>query len=340
MELYFKETNYQIAGREIKLIKEDEQNKPEIGLQKVRKMVESDKVDILAGIGASPVGYAVRDYVNAKKIPFIIANAGAADLTRTKGSPYIFIASFSNGQYIYPLGPYAVKKLGIKKIVVIAPDYAAGHEKATEFMQTFKKAGGQVIQELYPKLGTNDFAPYLGQIKEADGVWAFFAGSDANAFVKQYKEFGLKDKYPLIGDGSMVDEAFLQDEAEAALGVITSLLYAPTLNTQINKNFLARYKAKYGKAPGAFSEQGYVAAKVIGEALKATKGNTSDKKKLLAAIKAVKFEAPQGPFRFSQYQNVIFNTYIREVKKVNGEYQNIVIDTIKDTADLWNPKKK
>ena len=329
MEIYFKEINYTIEGRKIQLIKEDEQNKAEVGLQKVRKMVESDKVDIIAGVGASPVGYAIRDYIHAKKVPLIIANAGAHDLTRSKGSPYIFRASFANGQYVYPLGPYAVKKLGIKTAVVLAPDYAAGHEKANEFMLTFKKSGGQVVQQLY-----------LGQIQKADAVWAFFAGSDANAFVKQYKEFGLKDKYPLIGDSALVDEAFLQDEGDSALGVITSGLYTPTSTTAINKSFVARYKAAYGKGPGTFSNQGYVTAKVIGEALKATKGNTSDKKKLLAAIQKVKFEAPAGPFRFSKYQNVIFNTYIRTVKKVNGEYQNITIDTVKDTPDLWFPKAK
>ncbi len=341
MEMYFEEQGNKIEGREVQLIKEDTQLKPDVGLQKVRKLVESDQVDLLSGIVSSAVAYAVRDYVDVQKVPLIIACAGAYDLTRSKGSPYIFRTSMASGQYEYPMGPYAVNKLGYKKIVVIAADYAAGHEKMGEFEATLKEAGGTVVQKIWPKLGTNDFGPYLSQInKKADAVFAFFSGSDAIAFVKQYKEFGLKDKIPLIGSGDIVDEAFLKNEGVAALGIITSLQYSPALDTPENKDFVARFKAKYDEVPNVWAEQGYVAAKVIGEALKATKGDTADKEKLLAAIQAVQFEAPQGPFKFSEYRNVIFTTYIRKVEKVNGELQNTIIDSLPNTADRWDGQKK
>lgn len=336
MELYFEENGNKVGGRDVQIIKEDDQNKPDVGLQKIRKMVENDKVDFVTGIVASNVAYAVRDYLDAQKVPTIISNAGGYDLTRSKGSPYIYRVSFASGQYEYPMGDYLVNKLHMKNIVVIASDYAAGHEKMDVFEKAYKAAGGNVIQEIWPKLGTNDFSTYLSQIKKSDGVFAFFSGSDAVAFVKQYKEFGLNDKYPLTAAGDLVDESILKAEGDAALGVITSLHYAPTLNTPVNKDFVARYKAKFGEGPNQFAEQGYLTAKVIGEALKVTSGDTSDKQKLLAAIQAVQFEGPAGPFKFSQYRNIIFNTYVRKVEKINGELQNTVIDTFPNTADHWD----
>ncbi len=337
MQLYFAQNGNKIQGRSVVIIKEDDQSKPDVGLQKVRKMVESDKVDLLAGIVASPVAYAVRDYVTAKKVPLIIANATGYDLTRGKGSPYIFRSGASaSGQYEAMMAPYAYRTMHMKKVVVIAPDYAAGHEKIGEFITAFKKEGGQIIQEIWPKLGTNDFGPYLSQIKPSDGVFAFFAGSDAIAFVKQYKEFGLKDKYRLMSSGDMVGESFLKAQGDAALGIISALHYSPVLNNPVNKKFVAAYKAKYGEVPDSFAEQGYVAAQVIAEALKVTKGDTKDKAKLLKAIQNVKFDAPQGSFKFSKYRNVIHTTYIRKVTKAaNGELQNSVIATYPNTVDNY-----
>ena len=337
MELYFAQNGNKIQGRQVIIIKEDDQSKPDVALQKFRKMVESDKVDLLSGIVTSNVAYAVRNYVIAKKVPLIISNATAYGLTREKGSPYIFRSGASaSGQYEYMMGPFAYNQMKMRNVVVIAPDYAAGHEKIGEFEKAFKAAGGNIVQELWPKLGTTDYAPYLSQIQESDGVFAFFSGSEAIAFVKQYAEFGLKNKYRLIGSGDIVGESFLKAQGDAALEIISSLHYTPTLNNPVNKKFVAAYKAKYGEVPDQYAEQGYVAAQVIAEALKATKGNTSNRPQLLKAIQNVKFNAPQGPFKFSKYRNVIITTYIRKVTKVNGQLQNSVIATYPNTYDHYN----
>jgi branched-chain amino acid transport system substrate-binding protein len=338
MELYFGETGWKAAGREIQLIKEDTEMNGQVGLQKARRLIEGEKIDILTGVVSSTVAYAIRDYVVSNKTPFIISNAGASDLTREKKSEYIFRVSFSNGQYEYPMGEYAYNTLKYKKIVVMAPDYAAGHEKAVGFMDGFKAAGGEIVQEIYPKLGTADYGPYLAQVKEADAVFAHFSGSDSLSFVKQYEEFGLKSKIPLLSTGDMVEESFLQSEGDAAIGIISCLHYSAALDTPENRKFYDSYYKKYNKEPNMFAEQGYVTAKVAVEALNKVEGTTDDTGKLLAAIKAVQFTAPRGPFKFHQQtQNVIFNTYIRKVEKIDGRLVNKVIDTIPETADYKTP---
>lgn len=340
MELYLDEVGWQAAGKEIKLIREDTEMNGQVGLQKARRLVESERVDILTGVVSSTVAYAIRDYVVGNKTPFIISNAGATGLTREKGSRYIFRVSFANGQYEYPLGTYAYDKLKIRKAVVMAPDYAAGHEKADGFMDGFRAAGGEVVQEIYPKLGTTDFGPYLAQLKDADAVWAHFSGSDSIRFVKQYAEYGLKAKMPLLGSGDLLDESSLPSQGDAAVGVLTALHYSAVLNTPENKKFVNSYRAKYGEDPNMFAEQGYVAAIVIVEALEACRGDVKDTEKLLDCIRKVEFNAPRGPFRFEQAtQNVVFNTYIRRTEKRDGLLVNTVIETIPDVADRWTPQK-
>lgn len=339
-ELYLDEAGWKAAGREIKLFKEDTEMNGQVGLQKARRLVESEKVDILTGIVSSTVAYALRDYVVGNKIPLVIANAGATGLTREKASQYIFRVSFSNGQYEYPLGSYAYDRLKIRKVVVMAPDYAAGHEKADGFMDGFRAAGGEIIQEIYPKLGTTDFSPYLVQVKNADAVWAHFSGTDSIRFVKQYEEYGLKGKMPLLGSGDLLDESSLPSQGDAAVGVITALHYSAALETPENKKFVRDYTAKYREEPNMFAEQGYVAARVMAEALEASGGDTSDTGKLLSCIRKAQFTAPRGPFKFDPAtQNVIFNTYIRRTEKKDGKLVNTVIETIPDVADRWTPAK-
>ncbi len=339
-ELYLDQVGWQAAGREIRLLKKDTEMNGQVGLQKARRLVESDRADILTGIVSSTVAYALRDYVVSKEIPLILANAGAADLTREKGSPYIFRVSFANGQYEYPEGIYAYDKLNFRKIVVMAPDYAAGHEKANGFMAGFKAAGGEIVQEIYPGLGTSDYGPFLTRIKDADAVWAHFSGNDSIAFVKQYDEYGLKGTIPLLTSGDCVDESSLPAQGDAAVGIISALHYSAALDTRENREFVSAYTDKYGEEPNMFAEQGYVAAKLIVTALEAVNGDLTDTDRLMSEIKRVEFTAPRGPFKFDpRTQNVIFNTYIRRVEKKDGKIINSVIETIPDTSDQWTPAR-
>ena len=49
IELYLKQTGEQISNRPIQLIREDTESKPDVGLTKVRKLVERDRVNFIIG---------------------------------------------------------------------------------------------------------------------------------------------------------------------------------------------------------------------------------------------------------------------------------------------------
>jgi branched-chain amino acid transport system substrate-binding protein len=342
-KFYLDEIGNKVAGRQIIFIDEDTEGKPEVGLVKTKKLVEKDRVHILAGIISSGVAYAVRDYVTEKKMPLVITNAGATKLTQEQRSPFIFRTSFANGQQDRAGGWYAYAKLGARKVIMIGSDYAAGHEKGDGFKKTFKFMGGEVIEEIYPPLGTNDFAPYLAKIAnyvgKVDRTWAFFAGSDAIRFVNQYQEYGLKEKLKLFCEEGVTDEANLPSQKEAVLGVESYARYCIGYDSPENKRFVSEYRKKYRYDPGALSEGGYVGAKFIVKALEAVKGKIENQEAFLKALRSVKFEAPRGPVRFDQYQNVIFNTFIERVGKKDGKYNNVVVDIIPNVDQFWMPKK-
>ncbi len=335
MNLYFDQANNTAGGRKIEVTVEDETADAQVALQKIRKLVEQDKVDILTGIVATPVAYAARDYIHEGKHILVVSNAGGNDLTRARKSPYIFRASFSAWQNAYPSGEWMAKNVG-KKAFLMAADYAFGKESLAAFKENFLKNGGQVIGELYPPLGNTDYAPYLPQIQSAkpEFTYAFFAGSDAVAFTKQYDEFGLKKDIPLTGNGDVVEESNLPAEGRAALGVRSGLHWAWGIDTPENKKLLTDFKAKYNKEVDQFAVQGYDAGRVIVEAVSKTQGNTTDKEALVKALEGVKFQSPRGPFEFDPAtHNVVQNIYIREVKDVSGTLHNVVLETYKAVRD-------
>jgi branched-chain amino acid transport system substrate-binding protein len=185
-------------------------------------------------------------------------------------------------------------------------------------------------------MGTNDYAPYLSRIRsEVDAMFVFLFGSDAIRLIKQYREYGLKEKIPLLGK-DITDEMILNQIGDNAVGIITAQCYSTALDTPANKAFMLAYKKAYGREPTFYAENGYTGAKVIIEALRAVKGNVEDKTGFLKALREVKLdETPRGPIRFDTYQNVVCATYIRKVEKVGGQYQNTVIETIPNVSQFW-----
>ncbi|HEX7593348.1 MAG TPA: ABC transporter substrate-binding protein [Anaerolineae bacterium] len=320
MQLYFDSVNNIAGGRPITLIKEDEENDPQVSLTKTRKLIEQDKVDIFTGVISTTVVYALRDLLDSSKMISLISNAGGNDLTRKRKSPYIFRTSFSSWQVAYPLGPWVAQNVS-KKVMVVAADYGFGHESADAFKDSFTKAGGTILGELYPPFPSTDFGAFLPKIAAAkpEAIYAFFSGSDATNFVKQFADFGLSKDIKITGSGFLVEQDVLPAQGAAANGAYSTLHWALTLDNPENKKFVDDYKAKFNATADVFALQGFDTARVIVEALNAVKGDTSNKDNLLQAIRAVKFNSPRGPFVFDQTtQNVNQYIYYRQVRDTGG----------------------
>jgi branched-chain amino acid transport system substrate-binding protein len=340
-KLAFEEVNNEIAGRKVEVIVEDEQGQPAVALTKAKKLVERDRVHILGGIIWSPNAVAIRDYVHENKVPIVLSEAAVRILTQERRSPYIFRSSFASGQMTRPFGVYACKTLGYKKVAAIGFDSVFGREQADFFEHGCNESGGKVVLKVFPPVETADFGPYLAQVAAAgpDAVWAIWSGAAAIRFLQQYKEFGLKGKFPLIGFGALADDSVVRAVGETALGIVTNYFYTPSLDTPENRRFIQSYRQKYGEDPTQFSNGGYTAALVIRESARAVNGEVEDTSRFLEAMRRFRMDTPRGPMRFDPYQNPIENVYIRKVDRVGGKITNVVVDTLRDVEQFW-PKGK
>ena len=80
-ELHLAKIGGKAGGREIQLVKEDDEFKPDVGITKTRKLVERDRVDLLVGPVNSAVALAIRDYVNQQQIPLVVPVAFSKEIT-------------------------------------------------------------------------------------------------------------------------------------------------------------------------------------------------------------------------------------------------------------------
>src|SRR5499433_753333 len=335
-ELFLEEQGGKLAGREVKLVTEDDAGNPATGLTKLRGMAEGQEIQILVGPLSAAVGYAIRDYIDTKKLPAIFPIVSAEDITQRKRSNYIVRTGWSSSQPSHPFGKWAYDNLKYRKIAIIGYDFAFGWEVAAGFHRTFEEAGGQIVQKLWSPINTPDYGPYLAQLRrDVDAVYCVFSGADALRFSKQYADAGLKERIPLIGGGTFTDEHVLRTMGDEVLGVVTALHYSAAVLTPANKKFAGAYEAKYKQVPSYYSEGMYVAGMALRAALEASGGDIENVDKFLNALRKVDLsDAPRGPIRFDDFGNPIENVYVRKVEKVNDRLQNTVIHTFPNVSQF------
>ena len=342
LRLFLKERNNMIAGRKVELIVGDTGGQPAITKTKAQELVEKDRVQVIIGPLAAFEALAIDDYIRKSEIPVISPSAAAEDLTQRKPNPWFVRAVGTSGQASHVLGDYAAKELKYKRVAIIADDFAFGHETAAGFQRTFEENGGKVVQKLWSPLNVADYSTYIGQIKpNVDAVFAAFAGGNGIKFLKQYNEFGLKGKIPVLGAMTTVDEGILKSMGDEALGVVSSGWYTAGLTNPDNKKFVAAMNRDYQQDPGYYSMGAYGAAMMLEQALKEVKGKIEDKPAFMAALRNVQLtNDPRGKFSLDALGNPVMDIYVRKVERVNGKLANVVIKTYPAVSQFWTYSKK
>lgn len=340
-KLYWDQVGNKVGARDVQVTIEDDGSNPDIALQKARKLVEQVKVDFLVGDLLANTGLAVAEYVKGTGTPYFIPVIAADDLTQRKRIPNVIrVAGYSASQMPRPLADYAFKKKGWRKIVTVSQDYTFGHEQCGGFAQVFTGLGGSITEQLWNPLNTQDFSPYIAQIQAAapDAVFAMETGADAGRFLKQWSNFGMKGKIPLLGAQNATDQSVIRTLGDEAAGVLSSAQFAEGYDNPATKKFVADYEAAYQKLPSIYGFTHYSAAMWLAEALKSINGNVEDRPKFLDAVrKTVLIGSPLGrPVKLDAYGNPVYDVFIRDVvKRADGKYWNVPIDTYPAVSQFW-----
>jgi branched-chain amino acid transport system substrate-binding protein len=335
--LALKHLGGKLGGIEAELIVQDDELKPDAAVNKVKTMIERDKVTFVVGPVFSNVLQAILKPVTDRDTIMISPNAGPSSFAGKECSANLFVTSYQNDQVHAVLGKHA-QDSGMKRLFLIAPNYQAGKDAMAGFMRYFK---GQVADEVYVPLGQLDYSAELAKIasSKADAIFAFLPGGMGVNFVKQFRQAGLADKVTFLS-AFTVDEGTLPAQQEAAIGFFGGANWAPNLDNPQNKAFVAAYEAETGLVPATYAFQAYDTMMLIDSAVKETKGNLADKDKLRAALRKANFTSLRGNFKFGRNHYPIQDFYLVKVaKRADGKYQTEIAKKVfENYEDTYAPE--
>jgi branched-chain amino acid transport system substrate-binding protein len=258
LTMFLKERENTFAGRKVELIVADTAGVPATARTKAQELIEKNNVHCMIGPLAAFEALAIADYLTEKEMP-TLGLAAAENMTQRHPSPWFVRLTSTSAQCAYPLAEYSAKELKYKKIVTIADDFAYGHEMCAGFQRAFEDNGGKIIQKIFTPLATPDYGSYVGQVKSADAIFLGTAGSNGFRFLRQFIEYGLKDKMAVIGGMTALDESVLRNMGDEALGILTTSWYSAELDNPLNKSFAPAFRKQFKYDPGYYAASTYVA---------------------------------------------------------------------------------
>ena len=337
-ELALDHLGRKIGGKPVEVIYEDDQQKPEVGVQKSQKLVESDKVDFVIGYIWSNVLLASLKPVVDSQTFLISANAGPSQIAGEQCSPYFFSTSWQNDQTPQAMGTYMTQK-GVKTAFLIGPNYAAGKDMLTGVRTTFK---GQVIGEELTKWPDQlDFSTELSKVRAAkpEAVFVFYPGAAGVQFLTQYAQSGLKGQIPLY-TAFTVDAITLPLQKDLALGVPGAQQWVNDLKNDANKKFVADFRSKHKNYPSFYGAQSYDAANFVNSAVVAVNGDLTKKDAMRAEMRKANYASVRGPYKYGNNHFPIQNFYLQDV--VKDAQGNLTLKTeatiVKDSQDQFHEK--
>jgi branched-chain amino acid transport system substrate-binding protein len=337
-ELALEHLGRKMGGKPVEVIYEDDQQKPEVGVQKTQKLIESDKVNFVVGYIWSNVLLASLKPVVDSQTFLISANAGPSQIAGEQCSPFYFSTSWQNDQTPQAMGTYMTEK-GVKTAFLIGPNYAAGRDMLTGVRSTFK---GQIVGEELTKWPDQlDFSTELSKVRAAkpDSVFVFYPGAAGVQFLTQYAQSGLKGQIPLY-TAFTVDAITLPLQKDLALGVPGAQQWVNDLPNDANKKFVADFRAKHKNYPSFYGAQSYDAVNLVNSAVKAVNGDLSKKDAMRDEMRKANYASVRGPYKYGNNHFPIQNFYLQDVvKDAEGNLTLKTVQTIvKDSQDNFHTK--
>jgi branched-chain amino acid transport system substrate-binding protein len=299
-----------IAGKNVQFILEDDASDSATALDKGRKLVETDKVNLLWGPINGGHRAALAGYLDRVKVPNI-STAGDIDAAFLEHK-WMWGPGGNESQISYPTGVYALSQ-GYKTATVIAEDRSAGQEfLQLGFEPAFKAGGGQIIQEQWYPTGTKDFTPYIANMKQADCIAAWIGDVAGFSGFPQLAKAGNKMPIIQVEHGGLILSPVASKEiGDSIKGVVTATIYYYSLNTPGNKQFVDAYQAKWGTLPGPFAGMQFRTMQITYAALQKTNGDTNPDKLAVALNQPV--DTICGRYEFTPEHCGIFPVFVVKI---------------------------
>ena len=322
----------QMAGRPVKIMRTEDQSKVDVFQSEGRRLIESEKVDVIIGPINSGVASSAQKWMNDQPTTWVIYEVGTVQYY--PGDNAVRSVATSWHHALPALGKYYADQ-GIKRAYTIGLDYAAGRDFVNGEVQKILPAGNiQLAKQFWVPIGNADFGPVISQISPGQDVvitgalWA----ADAGRFMQQATDFGLKSKVKLIA----FPAAFANDDDDpralvAGEGMdVYNEMPPPDYASADYQKFVGTFKAKFGVPPG-YATKALLSYLQVKQAAEALKGDLSDRKKLIEALRQP-VKSPFGTVSFDKCGNAVRSIFLKQIKAAGGVAQTSMIQEFGDSS--------
>lgn len=310
--------NSRPGGVPIKVIREDDQYRPEMSMQATRRLLEQEKVNAIVAPGSTQLLIASLPRLSESGKAVFSAMSGPSVLAGERCRPNVFVMSYQSDGPAEAMGEY-VKKQGFKNVFLMTSNYQGGKDMMAGFKRHYT---GNIVDEIYTQMGQTDYSAEITQIQQAkpDAVFVFYPGGMGINFTKQAAQAGLLPKLPVFSVFT-VDPTTLPAIGGSADGMTTGVVWDAELDNPASKAFVKAFTEKYGRVPSHWAAVSFDTARLLDTALRKIGGDVSNDAKLVEAVKKAgsEFESVRGSFRFNTNNMPIQDFYIYRYTQENGQ---------------------
>jgi branched-chain amino acid transport system substrate-binding protein len=325
-----------MAGVPAELLVEDDQQEPQVGIQKAQKLLERDKVDVLAGTIFGNVTQAVVGVAKPSGVIMVATVGAIPQILGPECHENHFTMSWIIDANYEAVGNY-LNDRNVRSAALMVPNYVAGKLVTDGFKRTFK---GEIKGEIYTKLNQPDYSVELAQVRSPrpEAVVVFYPGGMGINFLKQYKQAGMMEQMPVYSSVFIADESTFPALGDIPLGMVTTSNWSPELDNAANREFVSAYVARHGTRPTSMAAMGFDTIMLIAAAARDAQGKVEDRDRFRAALRQAKFESVRGAFRFNHNHFPIQSYYVNQVAKdAQGKlYNKLVGVALRDVADAYH----
>jgi branched-chain amino acid transport system substrate-binding protein len=313
-----------LGGRQLRLLVEDDQSRPEEASSAVTKLITQDQVVAVLGEVASRRTLAAAPVAQRYQIPMLTPASTNERVTQV--GDYIFRICFIDPFQGEVLAAFAYNDLEVRRAAVLKDlqqDYSVGLTDAV--VRHFTALGGEVLPPVSYSTGDADFRAVLTQIRALDPDVLFATGyyQEAATIVRQARELGMT--MPILGGDGWVGDA-LRNGREALANTYISNHYSGDNPSPVVQDFVSSYRAKFNREPDSIAALSYDSVKVLADALE--RAGTTAGAAVRDALATADVAGVTGQLRMNEQRNVEKPAVIQEVTYADGEVRFVYRTTI------------
>jgi len=301
-----------LNGRKIELVVYDDGNSPVEGVAASQRLLDRDKVKVIMGQISSTVALAVLPLAKVEDVIFMPIIPKHNGVTAT-GYDKVFRLNSTVAMDGAVFNDYVATQINPTKITFIGENSDFGRLLETSLSTAFGKSKMGFVG--FYDLKQADFNSLVTDARSSGADTLVVGGAIVEQYanlVRAAREIGFRPRATVMGAGTL-NRRFVELAGPASEGAVSVDIYVPTLDTPLNRDFVTRYKAKFGVDPEKIEALAFEAPWIIAQAMERA-GTATDTKRIADVLHSNSWEAPRGTVTFDKTGQALSKSFVVHVK--------------------------